>query len=193
MYFLIWDHPPDFWFNKWSFKNSGHFSNFSPPHILIHTYTHVCTHTYTYINILKWGHPCDAARFRMRIVHGSYSIFVETQRSPHCCCLVFEREVTLLLPTKLSLSEQVGRHPCCRMLVKFSSKALLGGREKAPLACQEAVEIMVVTQCGEGRDVMKLCGDERQAPLPFLIAAGGRRTQWSSREREGVWAAILLC
>lgn len=40
-------------------------------------------------------------------------------------------EVTLLLlPMKLSLSEQVGRHPYCGMLVKFSSKALLGGREK---------------------------------------------------------------
>lgn len=33
-------------------------------------------------------------------------------------------------PMKLSLSEQVGRHPYCGMLVKFSSKALLGGREK---------------------------------------------------------------
>lgn len=40
-------------------------------------------------------------------------------------------EVTLLLlPMKLSLSEQVGRHPYCGVLVKFSSKALLGGREK---------------------------------------------------------------
>lgn len=100
---------------------------------LIHTYIHTCTHTHIYIdiNIVKWGHPCGAARFRMRIVHGSYFTFVETQKSPHCHRLVCVMEVTLLLlPMKFSLSEQVGRHPYCGMLVKFSSKALLGGREK---------------------------------------------------------------